>query len=197
MQVKVRNYNLWVARSVVVITAVVIWFIYNQNYQSKLDLFTIQTSKLNKQVARFKTLNDMTLLVKEYEEKFNAYMPIDQYEHENRLLWLDSLDAIRIKHKIPKLNYTISARKKYNYKDGLIKSKGLTVSVSDIKLTMSLMHEADLIYILRDLKNIKPSIHVVNSCELKRLSNRQKTDLRSSQPNVEAVCDVRWFTFKV
>lgn len=197
MPVNVHNYNLWIARSVVVITAVIIWFIFNQNYQEKLETYNLQTSKLNKQVERFKSLNDMTLLVKEYEEQFNRYMPVKQYEQENRLLWLDALDEIRVKHKIPKLKYVISPRKKYDYKDGLIKSKGLSVSYSDITLTMSLMHEADLIYILRDLEKIKPSIHVVNSCELKRLSKGSGSNLRSSQPNVDAICHVKWFTFKV
>lgn len=197
MRVDVRNYNLWIARGVVVITAAIVWFVFNQNYQAKLVFFNAQTSKLNKQAARFKSLNDMTLLVKEYEEKFKAYMPIEQYEHENRLLWLDSLDVIRIKHKIPKLNYVISPRKKYDYKDELIKAKGLNVSFSDIKLTMSLMHEADLIYILKDLENIKPSIHLVNSCELKRISKGSGSNLRSAQPNVDAICHIKWFTFKV
>jgi len=197
MLVKVRNYNLWIARSVVMVTAVIIWFIYYQSYQTKLELFNEQTTKLNKQAARFKSLNDMTLLVKEYEENFNAYMPIKQYENENRLLWLDALDVIRIKHNIPKLNYSVSVRKKYSYNDKLITSKGLNVSFSDIKLSMSLMHEADLINILRDLKSIEPSIHVVNSCELKRKTDRKNENLLSSRPKVEAVCNVRWFTFKV
>ena len=197
MLVKGGKYNLLLARVVVVVTAAVICAAFYLSYRTKSETYYSLNSQLTTETSRFKTLSDKTLLVAEYEEKFNQYMPIEQYENENRLYWLDSLDKIRIKNKIPKLNYTISVQKPYDYKDGLIKTKGLKIKVSEIKLTMSLMHEADLLSVARDLKNIKTSIHIVNSCNLKRTTAAGKANFNTSKPNIDATCNIKWFTFKV
>ena len=194
MLAKGGKYNLLMARSVVIFTAVIICGVFYQSYISKSETYISLNTRLNSETKRFKTLSDKTLLVAEYENEFKKYQPIEQYETENRLYWLDSLDKIRVKYKIPKLTYSISKQQPYNYKDKLINQRGLKVKVSEIKLSMNLMHEGDLVSVVRDLNNIKSSLHVVNSCELERLSNKQKS---AARPNIKATCFIKWFTFKV
>ncbi|MDH5426326.1 MAG: hypothetical protein OEY29_15160 [Gammaproteobacteria bacterium] len=197
MQAKINQYNQLFARGAVLLTAAVVFFVFYQSYESKKTAYDSLSSQLSTQVQRFKTLGDTTLLASEYENRFNEFMPVNQYATEDRIYWLDALQSMRLKHKIPALNYTFSQRKAYDYKDGLIKDKGLKVSVTDIKLSMKLMHEADLVSVLKDIKKIKSSIHVVSSCDLKRLTKAGAAKTAASVANIDAVCHVKWFTFKV
>ena len=197
MQARVGNYNILLASSVVVITALIICVVFYQSYNTKLVRYSALNSKLNKESKRFTRLDDKSLLVAEYKSQFDKYMPVKQYENENRLYWLDSLERIRIKHKIPRLSYTIGLRKPYLYKDGVIKDRGVNVSVSNITLSMRLMHEADLLSVINSIKSIKKSINLISSCNLKRIGATKNIANSKSGPNVSAECNVKWFTFKV
>ena len=195
MQVNTGKYNLLLASSVVMIAALIICFVFYQSFQAKTENYQALNSKLNKESKRFSRLDNLSLVAAEYKQQFNRYMPVKQYETEHRLYWLDELEKIRIKQKIPQLRYTMSVRRPYRYDDGVIADKGLKVFISDIKLNMSLMHEADLMRALRSIKNIKKSIHVISSCELRRLN--KNAAVRTSIPNVDASCNIKWFTLKV
>jgi len=195
MQVSTGKYNLLLASSVVVAAALIICFVFYQSFETKTAHYQVLNTKLNKESKRFSRLDNLSLVAAEYKKQFNRYMPIKQYETENRLYWLDELEKIRIQQKIPQLRYAISARRPYQYDDGLIDDRGLQVFVSDVKLNISLLHEADLMRALRSIQNIKKSIHVISSCEVRRLNSG--TAIRTSIPNVEASCNVKWFTFKV
>lgn len=197
MRASAGKYNLLLASSVVVIISLIISVLFYQTYQSKLDHYSNINQKLSNESKRFTILDDMSRTVAEYEVQFNRFMPVKRFEEEDRLYLLDALETIRIKYKIPKLAYSIDARKPYNYKDGVIKDRGLKVMVSDIKLTMNLMHEVDLISITKSLKKIKRSIQLITSCKLKRIGDVNKTKASVSSPNIEAICNVRWYTFKV
>lgn len=197
MRANVQRYNLFLASLVVVVTALIISAIFYQSYQSKLERYNQLNKKLSIESKRFTKLDDKSRMIAEYQERFNRYMPVDRYEKENRLYWLDALEKIRFKYKIPKLSYSIGIRKKYDYKDGVINDRGLNVFVSDIKLTMSLMHEADLVSITNNLKKIKDSVHVISSCRLRRIAATSRISTSFSSPNIEAICNVRWYTFKV
>jgi len=195
MQVSAGKYNLLLASSVVVVAALIICLVFYQSFQTKTEHYQILNAKLNKESKRFSRLDNLSLVAAEYKKQFNRYMPVEQYETENRLYWLDELEKIRVEQKIPQLRYAISVRRPYQYNDGVIGDRGLQVFVSDIKLTLSLMHEADLMRVLESIKKIKKSIHVISSCQLRRLTTG--TAIRTSIPNVEASCNVKWFTFKV
>ena len=197
MRASAGKYNILLASSVVVITSLIISILFYQTYQSKLDHYSNINQKLSNESKRFTILDSMSRTVAEYEARFNRYMPVKRFEEEDRLYLLDALETIRIKYKIPKLTYSIGVRKPYNYKDGVIQDRGLTVMVSDIKLTMSLMHEIDLISITNSLKKIKDSIQLVTSCKLKRIGASNTIKASVSSPNIEAICNVRWYTFKV
>ena len=195
MRASAGKYNILLASLVVVVTAVIISVVFYQSYSVKLKKYNALSNKLNSESKRFTKLDDMSLLAAEYAEKFNQYMPVERYENENRLYWLDSLEKIRLKYKIPRLKYSIGVRKPYTYNDGVIKDKGLAVYISNIKLSMGLMHEADLISVINSIKSIKDSIHVVSSCQLKRTATG--AGMSSVHANIEAICNVKWFTFKV
>jgi len=195
MQVSAGKYNLLLASSVVVVAALIICFVFYQSFETKTAAYQVLNTKLNKESKRFSRLDNLSLVAAEYKKQFNRYMPVRQYATENRLYWLDELEKIRVQQKIPQLRYEISTRRPYQYDDGVISDRGLQVFVSDIKLTLSLMHETDLMLALQSIKKIKKSIHVISSCEVRRLNSG--TAVRTSIPNVEASCNVKWFTFKV
>jgi len=197
MQVSTGKYNVVMARSVIIVTAVVVWIVFYQSYESKTQRYEQLNNNLTQQVNRFNKLSDLSVLVEDYAERFKEFMPVKQFETENRLYWLDQLELIRVRHKIPKLRYEISKRLPYKYNDGLIKDKGIKVTVSDMKLTMGLMHIGDLTSVLADLEQIKSAVYVVSSCEMDLLNSNIKNSLKSSQANIEAVCNIKWFTFKV
>lgn len=197
MRVSAGKYNVLLARSVIVITAIIVWAVFYQAYENKSQQHEQLTKKLNQQVKRFNKLSDVSILVEEYADRFNTFMPVEQFEDENRLYWLDQLELIRIRHQIPELQYEISSRQPYKYNDGLIKDKGIQVKVSDMKLTMGLLHIGDLVSVLDDLERIKSSVHLITSCELRLLNTNKKAGLISTRENIQTVCHVKWFTFKV
>ena len=197
MRVSAGKYNVILARSFVVVVAVVVWFVFYQTYETKTQHYEQLNKNLTQQVERFNKLNNLSVLVEDYSERFNKFMPVKQFENENRLYWLDQLELIRVRHKIPNLRYEISQRKDYKYKDGLIKNKGIKISVSDMKLTMGILHIGDLTSVLDDIQRIESSVKLVTSCEIRLLGSGKKEKLGSSRENIEAVCYIKWFTFKV
>jgi len=197
MLVSAGKYNVLLSRSVIVMTAALVWFVFYQNLDEKNQQYQQLTQQLEKQVKRFNQLSDTSKLIDEYAERFNRYIPVSQFENEDRLFWLDQLEVIRVKHKLPKLRYDISQRQPYKYKDGIIKNKGIKVFVSDMTLTMGLMHAGDLMRVIDDLVAIKSSLHVLTACELELRNRNRDSLLTGVSENIEAVCQVKWFTFKV
>ena len=197
MQVNsIKNKRL-IARVVVLLTSFIVFAFFYHIFETKSEEFKGLNARLGVQVQRFKTLSDTTKLAAEYENKFTNYMPVKQYQSEDRLYWIDMLQAVRNKHKVPSINFSFSKQKPYDYKDGVINHRGLKIAVTDVKVSMKLMHEAELISVLNDIKNIKSSIHLLNSCELKRLNNSKGISIDQSVANIDAVCHIKWFTFKV
>lgn len=197
MQVNIIKNKQMIARVVVLFASAVMFALFYHIFETKSEEYSSLNAKLGTQIQRFKTLSDTTKLAAEYESKFTKYMPVKQYETENRLAWIDMLQTIRKKHKIPGINFSFSKQQPYDYKDGLIKHRGLKVSVTDIKVSMKLMHEAELISVIKDIKKITPSIHLLNSCELKRLKNSKGVSVNRAVANIDALCHIKWFTFRV
>jgi len=197
MLVSAGKYNVLLARSAIVLTAFIVWFVFYQSYENKMQRHEQLNNDLTLQVNRFNKLSDLSVLIENYGDRFNKFMPVSRYENENRLYWLDQLELIRVRHKIPKLRYEISPRQPYKYKDGLIKDKGIKVHVSNMKLTMGLMHIGDLTSVLEDIDQIESSVKLVTSCEMRLLNTSKKSSLVSTRENIEAICHIKWFTFKV
>ncbi|MDH5516910.1 MAG: hypothetical protein OEY36_03695 [Gammaproteobacteria bacterium] len=194
MQDNLKKYNQLIAKALLLFTSVIVFVVFFQLYQTKNDDYKRLNSKLTAEASRFKTLTETTGMASEYESRFNHYMPVKQYETENRLYLIDRLQTIRTKHNLSAINYSFGSQIPYDYKDGLISERGLKVNVSNITLSMKLKHEQQLIAVLRDIDNIKSAIHLLSSCELKRLA---AANVQFAVENIDAQCHLKWFTFKV
>lgn len=133
-------------------------------------------------------------------------------EQGERLDWIERIVEAREARALPRIVYSIAARKPY---DALVlPGPGLSFYASRMKLELGLMHEGDFIDYLRRVSNPPAGIFQIERCTLERLDSSGETAARgksgalskpglgntpnarpvSEEANISAVCDIDWIT---
>ena len=107
---------------------------------------------------------------------------------EQRLEWVELLEKIRARHRLPEMYYEIAPR------HALDKTPGgqLALYASAMKLDLKLLHEEDLTRLLDDLRHEAPALIQVKRCEISRLP-RTTTD-GAPAASLQAACLIDWIT---
>jgi hypothetical protein len=103
---------------------------------------------------------------------------------EQRLDWIELVDAIREQNRLFDINYEISAQKGDGAPLG-----DFSFKQSEMRFQLPLLHEGDLLGFLTQLQARAPALIHVRQCELTRADGRQPGD-----PNLDARCRVEWTT---
>jgi hypothetical protein len=129
-----------------------------------------------------------------------------------RLDWIERIVEAREARSLPRIVYSIAARKPY---EGLVApGPGLTFYASRMKLELGLLHEGDFIDYLRRVANPPAGIFQIERCSLESLGadkGRQgknnpgtlaklgvttggKSPQLTEQANLSAICEIDWIT---
>ena len=150
------------------------------------------------QQARFRDVSRKYLSVDEEERIIAEYLPRfnSLYEQgilgqEQRLTWLESLKIAGDRIKPPKLGYQLRGQTDFD-SDLQINAGGFDIRVSDMELTMGLLHEGDLFSVLDVLDKNASGLFSVSECDLSRANITARSQELSER--LEAVCQLRWYT---
>ena len=150
--------------------------------------------------AQFKEVSNRYLAVDEEEKLINTYFPkFKELVHngavgsEQRLNWVETLRQSGQEMKLPTLNYQIESQKVYMPDFPVVLGK-YNLYRSRMTLTMQLLHEGDLLKIIKILDENARGTYSVSSCQLTQMQKTiQDTAL---QGNISAKCNFDWYTIK-
>jgi hypothetical protein len=150
--------------------------------------------------AHFRTISRRYLAVDEEEKLIRQYYPrfIQLYKKgvigkEQRLNWIEVLRKTGMDIKVPLLSYQIKSQDAYTPSYSVTLGRFKLYS-SEMTLNMRLLHEGDLFSILDKLNRDAKGIYSLNSC---RMSPNGTIVEKPDAPNINADCDLQWFTIKL
>jgi hypothetical protein len=110
---------------------------------------------------------------------------------EQRLNWVEGLRAASAQAGLPGVDYQLTAQEPFPYtaKDNPV---GDRVKHSRMRLSFGVLHEGDLMRLLRALAAQQPGLFALNGCSLDR-AGRQGAPV-PRQANLTAECELSWIT---
>ena len=131
-------------------------------------------------------------IISEYERRYLELVKRNVVGEENRLNWLEIIQATANARNMPSVKYNIISQKLVEDKAGKHKSQGLKVYRSEMVLDMKMAHEGDLFAMLNALMEKAQGLFVVEQCEIEHLGKRSS----KTSENMHARCVLSWFVFK-
>ena len=129
-------------------------------------------------------------IIDEYEKRYLELVKKNVVGDENRLNWLETLQAIANARNMPSVKYNVSSQKLLEDKTGQHQAQGLRVYRSAMTLDMQMAHEGDLFAILNALEEKAQGLFVVDKCNIEASSVTA-----NSKDNMNAYCELGWYTF--
>lgn len=105
---------------------------------------------------------------------------------EQRLDWIELIDAIREQRQLFEIDYEISEQKADGAPFG-----DYRLNASEMQFHLPLLHEGDLIGFIADLRQRAPALVQVRRCEITRLPGSER---HPGDPNLDARCHLQWST---
>lgn len=154
---------------------------------------SIEKRKLVKVRSQYQAIDDEQRIIETYLPQYTSLAERGIIGRERRLNWVETLRASASSIKLPSLRYALSPQSEYEaeypYPKGLYK-----VYVSSMRLELGLLHEGDLSVLLRELNRNASGLFSVANCLMRRTRSEVTIDPKTA--NVNATCELRWFTIK-
>nr|VFJ92141.1 MAG: hypothetical protein BECKLFY1418A_GA0070994_10216 [Candidatus Kentron sp. LFY] len=163
------------------------------------DQHHAQERRLDDARIRYQRLGEEKAMIDAYSPRFQDLVRDGLIGKERRLTWLDTLRSAARRIGLPELRYTISSRKphapNFPVHDGPYR-----IQVTDMQLTMGLLHEGDLFSLLTELDRHAVGTYHVVYCGLRRarrsLAFPNVLAPGIDRANLHAQCTLRWYTLE-
>lgn len=150
-----------------------------RDIKSKLGRARVEEQELRTKIGNFETL------------KARGY-----FGPEQRLNWIEAIARIRTARRIFKLDYEFAPQRPVDA--GILpagaSAGGFEFMSSQMRLSLQLLHEGELLAFLADLRSAVPALVQVRSCTLERLAPGQTEQANNAQ--LQAECTLEWITLK-
>ena len=150
--------------------------------------------------ARFRDVSRKYLAIDEEERIIEQHYPafVQLYEsgilgQEHRLNWLESLRRAGDGIQLPQISYQINSQSIYEA-EFPVRLGAFDIYVSEMDLTIGLLHEGDLMGLLDALNRDAEGLYSVSHCEAKRVNEGSEFD--HTRPTIMAACRLNWFTIE-
>jgi len=180
----------------IVVLLVSVALIYG-SWTFKEDMF----SEYKKNKAMFTAISQQYLAVDQNENIIRQYYPefIALYKkgfigREHRLNWIETLRAASERIKLPGLTYDISPQEEYSPEFSTNMGRFALYS-STMKLNISMLHEGDLLHLIKDMNEHAEGIFTITKCRFIRTSKKliEKRDAK----NIMADCELQWINIRM
>jgi len=158
-------------------------------------------SEHKKNKAQFTSISQKYLAVDEDEKIIRQYYPefIALYKkgiigREHRLNWIETLRASSERIKLPGLTYGISPQEKYT--PGVSINLGrFALYSSTMKLNISMLHEGDLLSLIKDMNENAEGMFTLTKCIFIR-PGQILIEHRDAK-NITADCELQWLNIRM
>jgi len=131
-------------------------------------------------------------IIEEYEKRYQQLVKNNIVGEENRLNWLETLQATANARNMSSVKYNVTSQRLIEDKTGQHQAQGLRVFRSDMTLDMKMSHEGDLFAMLNTLEDKAQGLFTVDKCNIESLAASSKI----GSEKMHAHCELAWYTFK-
>lgn len=153
--------------------------------------FTVQKRRLVAIRSNYQSIDQEKQILDTYLPQYRELAREGVIGSEHRLDWIEAVRNVAADLELPSLVYELSSRAPYDPEIALPEGV-FRVYASEMRLTLGLLHEGDLIRLLERLDRSTSGLHTVTACSLERRSG--EPDFEPGVPNINAECTVRWLT---
>jgi hypothetical protein len=183
-----RNHILLFA-GVALVCGLLLWFSFSQLTKQQQIMDNAQTD-MSSAEEEIENLNYLVSLFDHFSADYNRYVSRGFLDDENRLSWIETLDATANQLSLDDLRYQVTPRQQAVDLD-LVLSPSIKVFESTLTLETGLAHEGDLVTLTEDLYQLKGGLFVIDHCKVERVTS----DIRlSSSGNFQGTCTITSYT---
>lgn len=163
-------------------------------FESRMERdYLHHSDRLAETSRRYLAVDEEEKVIRDYLPRFAELDKNGLSGEERRLSWIETLQVAGDALRLPSLGYEIRAQKPYQ--PGTASEPGrYRVFVSEMTLSMQLLHEGDLFALLDLLDERAQGVYTVSSCEMTR--NFVELTDNPVAGNIIADCLLEWFTVK-
>jgi len=123
---------------------------------------------------------------------FSSFTNSGYIGEANRLQWLETLQSIVDRQKIPQVRFTLSPTKNSGDNDSELEQVESDLSLTTMNIDMELMHEGDFYQLITQLRDQALGVFRVESCTLKEAEKNF-----SDKPiKVTGQCRLSWLNYR-
>lgn len=163
--------------------------------EQRADQYRQQERQLRTTHQKYEQLVRDLDLMEQYTSQFNAYQASGLVGKERRLSWIESLEAVNGRLRLPRLAYNLLPQEDFN-RPGFKPQRFVSVKSSPMKISMELLHEGDLFSLIDGLEKEISNLFTVDSCSL-RLKGQVGKLFDTRKPNLTGDCVIRWISIDV
>lgn len=183
------------AAAVMVAAGIAIVFASLQMHQAaKKSQAAAQAKRLDSQ-NRLARARDEELEVKQKIARYNTLAAAGIIGEERRLDWVENIRRIRNERKLFDIQYEIAPQQVIDAATLPGASAPYDFLSSTMQMRMKLLHEADLLHFLDDLRASAQAFIRVRRCDLERLP-KGGSEGRGVPPQLAAECIIEWITIR-
>lgn len=163
-------------------------------FESRMERdYLYHSERLAETSRRYLAVDEEEKVIRDYLPRFAELDKNGLSGEERRLSWIETLQDAGYALRLPSLGYEIKAQKPY--RPGAASLPGrYRVFVSEMTLSMQMLHEGDLFALLDLLDERAQGVYTVSSCEMTR--NFVELTDNPVAGNITADCLLEWFTVK-
>ena len=163
-------------------------------FESRMERdYLYHSERLAEISRRYLAVDEEEKVIRDYLPRFVELDKNGLSGEERRLSWIETLQDAGDTLRLPSLGYEIKAQKPY--RPGAASLPGrYRVFVSEMTLSMQLLHEGDLFALIELLDERAQGVYTVSSCEMTR--NFVELTDNPVAGNITAACLLEWFTVK-
>ena len=136
-------------------------------------------------------------LYRQYLDSFSAYQQEGVIGEEQRLSWIEQLQAINKKLKLGSMHYEISPQSDAAL-PGLTIRGNISVKVSQMTLSAAVLHEADALTLLDQLGAGAQGYFSIKQCDMiSRINRAEKPRYYPGASYIDMDCVLDWYSVEV
>ena len=187
-----RTLIVFVVSILLAVTFVVLGINYEQ---SKMDNYNKAKSSLSSAHSKYKKLVEDIDLLAQYTIAYDGYKSSGLLGGERRLSWIETLEKVNEKLKLPSLTYSLMPQEAYK-SPGLKVEQNVLVNSTPMNLKMDLLHEEDLFSVTKEIRDSISNLFTLESCDISRRT-QSNAPLNTKKANFISDCLIRWITVDV
>ncbi|MBL8516879.1 MAG: hypothetical protein JNM76_07895 [Betaproteobacteria bacterium] len=121
---------------------------------------------------------------------YNRMLERGLFSEPSRLVWIESVAALKSKHQLVALDYELSARQTASLAAGDA-FPSIEIHGSPVQMNMQALHDGDLIGFIRELPTLAPGAFPMDRCIMKLKPEVTGAPLT---PRIDAQCSFTWVT---